>query len=72
MPKGLIVGEFICGKKDAFEETLERLDIQIATSKTREELLVDFKTKYKDVKVLYLSLFCAKVKKKCMIYVNPF
>ena len=69
MPKGLIVGELICGKMDAFEETMKHLDIQKATSKTREELLVDFKTKYKDVKVLYLSLFCAKVKKKNAFFV---
>ncbi|KAI9264402.1 D-isomer specific 2-hydroxyacid dehydrogenase [Phascolomyces articulosus] len=69
--QGLIVGGFICeyhhkgAAKGAFDEWMERLDIEIVTPKNREELLSDFETKYNNVKVIYLSIYCAK-------YLGPF
>ncbi|KAI9479546.1 D-isomer specific 2-hydroxyacid dehydrogenase [Zychaea mexicana] len=60
MPQGLIVGQLICADQEKFDGLMERLDIQIATSKTRTQLFADFAEKYKNVKAVYLSIFCAK------------
>ncbi|KAI8146008.1 D-isomer specific 2-hydroxyacid dehydrogenase [Fennellomyces sp. T-0311] len=57
MPRGLIVGPLISVRLDAFETFMKSHDIEVISSKTRQDLFVDFAEKYKDVKAIYLSAF---------------